>query len=67
MDITVFVKYKYLILSSSMMVIEKIELKPYKQHQGEGDQVSYHGIALNPIETACAKKINEIIDALNTQ
>ncbi len=47
------------------MVIEKIELKPYKQHQGEGDQVSYNGIALNPIETACAKKINEIIDALN--
>lgn len=44
------------------MAIEKIIVQPYKRHQGQGDQVSFKGIALNPIEAECVKKINELID-----
>jgi hypothetical protein len=50
-----------------MMVIEKIELKPHKPVPGEPGVDGYNGIALTPIESACVKKINEIIDILNTQ
>jgi len=50
-----------------MIVIEKIELKPHKPIRGESGVDGYNGIALTPIETACAKKINEIIDVLNAQ
>ena len=47
------------------MVLTKIPLEPYKQHQGEGKQLAFNGIALNPIEQETAVKINEIIDMLN--
>ena len=47
------------------MTIEKIPVKPYKQHRGEGKQLGYKGQALNPPTQAAIVKINEIIDRLN--
>ena len=47
------------------MTLKKLPLKGYKQHQGEGDQLSYNGIALNPKEQVIALKVNEIIDYVN--
>ncbi len=48
-----------------MAKIEKIPLKPYKQHQGSGKQVSFKGRALNSKEQAIAEKVNENITLLN--
>lgn len=47
-------------------MIEKIPVEGYKQHQGEGDQLSYKGIALTKGEQVAIEKINEVIDMINT-
>lgn len=47
------------------MTIEKIPVGPYKQHQGEGDQLGYKGQGLDPPTQAAIEKINEIVDHLN--
>jgi len=48
-------------------MIEKIQVEPYKQHQGFGDQVSYKGIPLAKAEQAIVEKVNEIIEYLDKQ
>jgi len=48
-----------------MTIISRIPVEPYKQHKGEGDQLGYKGIALNPFEQAAVEKINQLVDFLN--
>jgi len=48
------------------MSINLLPLEGYKVHQGEGDQLSYKGIALNPKEQVIAEKVQEIITYINT-
>ena len=43
--------------------IEKIKVEPYKRHQGEGDQVSYKGVGLTPIEQELVRVVNELIQS----
>ena len=47
------------------MVLKRLPLEGYKKHQGEGNQLSYKGIAMNPKEQVIAEKVNEMIDYMN--
>ncbi len=47
------------------MTLEKLPLEGYKVHQGEGDQLSYKGMALTPAVQAIAIKVNEIVEYIN--
>ena len=46
-------------------MIDKIVVAPYKQHQGQGDQISYKGIPLAKVEQAVLEKLHEVIDHIN--
>jgi len=46
-------------------MIDKIPVEPYKQHQGEGGQLSYKGMALTPAVQVTIEKVNELIDMAN--